>query len=152
MRNKQLLKTVGLIALAITLLAGSLQALGQTKISDFDQPVLILPKNEHLNVHDAEKMLNENSELILLDVRRQREYSKEHIPNAIHADYFGTGFQSQLAGLDKNKPYVVYCKSGTRSDETVRRMNELGISDVYIIGGGFRAWRAADKETVTGDS
>jgi len=151
MKRKQFLQYVRLIALSITLMTGSSLALSQTKVSDFDKPVLILPKNDHLNVTEAEKMLNENSELVLLDVRKQREYDKEHIPNAIHADYFSKDFNMKLAELDKDKPYVVYCKSGTRSDETVRRMNELGITQVSIIGGGFRAWRAAGKETVMSD-
>lgn len=152
MRRKQFFQIIGLVALAITLMAGSSLTLSQTKTSDFDKPLSILPKNDHLNVHEAEKLLNEDSEWVLLDIRRQREYDKEHIANAVHADYFSKDFNMKLAELDKDKPYVIYCKSGSRSDETVRRMNELGISQVHIIGGGFRAWRAAGKETVMGES
>lgn len=151
MRCQQLYKTLSQLFIAFALVAGSSLVLAQSKVSDFDQPLSILPKNDHLNVHEAEELLKENSDLVLLDIRKQGEYKKEHIANAIHADYFSKDFNMKLAGLDKDKPYVVYCKSGTRSDETVRRMNELGISQVHIIGGGFRAWRAAGKETVKGD-
>ena len=89
-------------------------------------------------------------DLVILDVRKKREYDKSRVPNAIHADYFSKDFNDRLAALDKSKPYVVYCKSVTRSDETVRRMNELGIENISVIGGGFRAWRAAGEELEKG--
>lgn len=150
MKTNQMFRHARLIAISLAVLLCSSLVISQSKVSDFDNPLPILPQKDHLNVDEAEQLLSGNPDLVVLDVRKKREYNKSHLANAINADYFSKDFQSKLDALDKTKPYVVYCKSGVRSDEAVRRMNELGIEQVSIIGGGFRAWRAAGKEIVDG--
>ena len=150
MNNKNIFHLIRLLALAIIFMAGASQAISQSKLSDFDTPLSIIKKNDHLNVHEAEKLINSDMDLVILDVRKKRAYQKSRVPNALHADYFSKDFNDRLAALDKSKPCVVYCKSGTRSDETVRRMNEARYENISVIGGGFRAWRAAGKELEKG--
>ena len=152
MKHKQILHIIPLLAVVIGLLAGASPVFGQSKVSDFSQPIQIAPVNTHLSVKEVEKLLADNSDLVILDVRKKSAYDRGHLANAIHIDYFNPNFESELDKLDKDKSYVVYCKSGVRSDETVRRMNNLGIDQISIMGGGFRAWKAAGKEIVREDS
>lgn len=71
---------------------------------------------------------------ILLDVRSPHEYMEGHIPGSQNlplrdlddADYL---FEK------KDAPIFTYCYSGSRSHSAVRRLQELGFSNVKNIGG-----------------
>ncbi len=47
--------------------------------------------------------------------------------------------------LDKDKIYVIYCKSGRRSDKVTEILKNLGFIKIYSIKGGFEGWKAANK-------
>lgn len=141
---------ITMAGLIIATMTGSSLAISQSKVSDFEQPVAsLVPMNRHLRVGEADQLLMARSDLVVLDLRTKAEYDKGHLANAVHVDYFSSDFQSTLESLDREKGYVVYCQTGSRSDETIRRMTELGIEQSHIIGGGYRAWKASGKEIVT---
>jgi rhodanese-related sulfurtransferase len=63
------------------------------------------------------------------------------IPNAIHIDiYKGQGFIYKLEELDKSKNYYVYCRSGNRSGQACRIMEQLGFENAYNLEGGILQW------------
>ena len=45
--------------------------------------------------------------------------------------------------VDPDVPYVLYCRSGNRSGQTLSLMDQLGFTDVVEVGGGIQAWEAA---------
>ena len=65
-------------------------------------------------------------------------------------DFYAEDFQAQLAELDPDVPYLLYCNSGNRSGQTVPLLQELGFSDVADVDGGIQAWMGAGLPTVTG--
>ncbi|WP_204346437.1 rhodanese-like domain-containing protein [Psychroserpens algicola] len=78
---------------------------------------------------------------VVLDVRTPEEVALGIIPDAIVIDiYNGQGFIEAIEKLDTSKTYYVYCKSGGRSAQACRVMNQLGFKNTYNLIGGFSEW------------
>ena len=86
--------------------------------------------------------IENDANVIVLDVRTEDEFGEGNIPNAINIDiYKGQGFVYKLEELDKTKTYYVYCRSGARSGQACKIMNELGFEKAYNLTGGILAWQ-----------
>ncbi len=83
-----------------------------------------------------------NPDFVILDVRTPEEFADGHIEDAINLDYYSETFQDELDKLDKNKPYLIYCRSGGRSGNTLDIMADLNFKEVYNILGGILEWEA----------
>ena len=81
--------------------------------------------------------------LVVLDIRTPEESNEVRLDGAINVDYYATDFADQLDTLDKNNPYVMYCRSGNRSSDAVETMKDLGFTEVYEIDGGIVNWYEA---------
>ncbi len=94
----------------------------------------------HLSAKEFyEKMTLDNH--ILLDVRTPAEYQQGHLKNAILADInTPADFMSVIETLDKDKHYLIYCRSGARSTSACMYMEKLGFKNVYNLRGGILEW------------
>ena len=74
----------------------------------------------------------------LVDVRQPNEYEAGHLPGAmlIPLNLLTTGF----GDLDPEKPTILYCHSGGRSQAASQWLTNQGFSEVYDIGGNIRSW------------
>ena len=93
-----------------------------------------------VDVTEANAMIAQNKDLVILDVRTPEETDKGIIPNAIIIDFYNDNFDSEIAKLDKSKPYLVYCRSGGRSVGASNKMIDAGFEDVTNMKGGYTAW------------
>lgn len=75
-----------------------------------------------------------------LDVRTPSEIAEGKIVNAIEMDFKSSDFSKQLESLDKNTPYVVYCRSGGRSAKAAKMMSQAGFTEIYNMKGGYSEW------------
>ncbi len=82
-------------------------------------------------------------DLVVLDVRTPEEFDEGHIEGAVMVDFYSEDFDAQLAALDPDVPYVVYCRSGNRSGQTIAKMEVIGFQSVDDIDGGVVAWAGA---------
>jgi rhodanese-related sulfurtransferase len=78
----------------------------------------------------------------VIDVRTPEEFADGHIEGAAMIDFYSESFAAQIADLDPNATYLVYCRSGNRSGQTLALMDELGFEQVYDLDGGVLAWDA----------
>lgn len=78
--------------------------------------------------------------LVVLDIRTPEEFAAGHLAGAINVDYYADDFEDQLAELDLDVPYVMYCNSGNRSSNALPVMDSLGFQEVYELDGGIQAW------------
>ena len=83
-----------------------------------------------------------NPDFVIIDVRTPQEFAEGHIEDAINIDFYSETFADELNKLDKNKTYLVYCRSGGRSSGALDIMEELGFREVYNMLGGIRQWTA----------
>lgn len=85
----------------------------------------------------------------LIDVRRPEEYKTGFIANAQNIDYFSDTFDEDINKLDKNKPVILYCKSGGRSAKCAKKLINAGFIKVYDFEGGISKWKHSGYELHT---
>ncbi len=111
----------------------------------------VLSIRKDISVQEAyEKIMNdnENSNLVVIDVRTPRENEQVRLQNAILIDYRDPNFKMEISKLDKNKTYIVHCRSGKRSGKACEIMQEMGFKEVYNVAGGILQWQEADLPVV----
>lgn len=81
-----------------------------------------------------------NEQFVILDVRTTEEFADGHIENAINIDVNSGQFREDINKLNKDDTYLVYCRSGIRSDNARDIMEEIGFSNVYNMTGGILDW------------
>lgn len=93
-------------------------------------------------VYDLIGKNKDNQGFIIIDVRTPQEFANEHIENALNLDYYSEKFRDELNKLDKEKTYLIYCRSGNRSGKALSIMKELAFREVYNMLGGIIHWKA----------
>ena len=81
--------------------------------------------------------------VITLDVRTPGEFMGGYIEGARNIDFQSGNFENEIAALDKNATYAVYCRSGNRSGQAVKVMHDAGFHNVYNLNGGVIDWANA---------
>ena len=81
--------------------------------------------------------------VIVLDVRTPAEFAEGYIEGARLIDFQSGNFENEIASLDKNATYAVYCRSGNRSGQAVKVMHDAGFHNVYNLNGGVIDWANA---------
>jgi len=96
---------------------------------------------KNISAEEAHKLISEDKEFIILDVRTKGEYDKGHIPGAklVPVEVIPT----KLAQLDKykDKPILVYCESGARSPMAVVALENNAFKNIYHLSSGISSWR-----------
>ena len=88
---------------------------------------------DNINLKKALDLMNKSTNLVLLDVRTPEEYMSGSVPNSINIDVLNTDFKSKIDILDKNKEYIIYCRSGNRSTVASSIMATNGFLHVYNL-------------------
>lgn len=87
------------------------------------------------------KQALESGEYELIDVRTAEEFQAGHLANAFQIDFYqAKEFNRYLDSLDKNKKYLLYCRSGNRSGQALNIMKQKGFTNVSDLAGGYSAW------------
>jgi rhodanese-related sulfurtransferase len=81
--------------------------------------------------------------VITLDVRTPSEFAEGFIEGARLIDFQSGNFENEIAALDKNATYAVYCRSGNRSGQAVKVMQDAGFTNVFNMNGGVIEWANA---------
>ena len=80
---------------------------------------------------------------IILDVRTPEEFAEVSIEGAVNIDYNSKTFAQDVDKLDKSKLYLLHCRSGNRSGQSLALFKKLGFTTVYHLDGGIIAWEEA---------
>ncbi len=74
-------------------------------------------------------------ERFVIDVRTPEEFAEGHVEGAVNINLQGPDFSAQIADLDADQQYVVYCRTGNRSAVAAAEMAGIGLD--VLDGGGF---------------
>lgn len=104
-------------------------------------------RTEGVNVLNTDKFEKElqTTDVQIVDVRTPQEFADGHLPNAININIMGSNFEAETAKLDKDKPVLVYCKSGGRSAKAASNLKAQGFKNISDLDGGITSWRQAGK-------
>lgn len=86
----------------------------------------------------------------VIDVRTPAEFTSGHLEGALNFDIQGMTFMEEIATLDPDATYLVYCRSGSRAAAAVDTMKSIGIDNVTNLGSVNDALSATDLALVTG--
>jgi len=82
----------------------------------------------------------ENPNFIIIDIRTPEEYKSGHLADAIIMDYYENTFEKEIDQLDKEKIYLIYCRTGRRTGLAMEIMKDLNFFNVYNMLGGITQW------------
>ena len=79
---------------------------------------------------------------VLLDVRTPEEYESGYIGKATNFNVMDSlSFLQSISNLDRNKKYLLYCKSGRRSGKALVIMKNKGFKKIHHLRGGVTDWK-----------
>ena len=96
------------------------------------------PHVKEISIDEARERLANNPQAVLLDVREDNEWEKEHAIQAVH---LGKGIlERDLESKfpDPNREIIMYCGGGYRSVLTAEAAQKMGYRNVYSLKGGYR--------------
>lgn len=107
--------------------------------------------NIYKNISNAEfSKLMRQGKSELLDIRSIEEFQAVHIKGAKLIEFDHIDFEEIIDDLDKEKSYLLYCRSGRRSFYTMELMQMYGFKEVYNLKDGIIKWE--EEETLIRDS
>ncbi len=124
-----------------------------TIIGEIDQPERTSSKKmiNEVQIKKAKSIINNykgNNKFVILDVRTAEEYNIGYIEDAVNVDFNGSNFKKMIKLMDKQKIYLVYCESGTRSKKAVDLMSEMGFKKIYHIYEGIEGWKSKQLKLI----
>lgn len=94
-----------------------------------------------VSVDDVKDKLDSGEKLLLVDVREESEYAKDHLPGAIHLGKGVIERDIEVQVPDLNSAVVLYCGGGFRSALAADNLQKMGYTNVLSMDGGVRGWR-----------
>lgn len=107
-----------------------------------------MPIYPEIDCNDLQRMLSENQPIELIDIRTSAEIKRGVLPNAktlpmhlvpLRLDYFEAS----------DHPFVIYCRTGSRSAQVCRFLFQQGIENVFNLRGGVVRWASSGKPLST---
>ena len=110
----------------LTLLIMSLQAYSQAKANG-------------LELNKVVELLKSDPSITVIDVRTPAEVKETGaIKDSVNIDFKAADLKTKVSKLDKNKTYLLHCKSGNRAGQAAQIMIDLGFKNInYLKNGGY---------------
>lgn len=97
--------------------------------------------NERISAEEAERLLAEHDNVMLLDMRDARAYCQGHDPRAIHLS--DLTLRTLLKATPKQVHMLIYGRErDTASQDMANLFREFGFDRSFCIDGGYEAWQA----------
>jgi len=99
---------------------------------------------QEVTVSQARELIQQrarDAEFVILDVRTPEEFAQGHLSGALNVNLMAPEFERRLGALDKAKTYLVYCRTGNRSEKAIQIMGRLGFRSVYHMSEGIVGWQ-----------
>ena len=93
------------------------------------------------NVPEVKKRMDRGDKFILVDVREESEYAKDHLPGAVHMGKGVIERDIEMRVPDLNAEMILYCGGGFRSALAADNLQKMGYANVISMDGGIREWR-----------
>ena len=123
---------ISTILIIVVFLAGSLFLAGCSEVLAKKEPTQISAEKV------AEILKTQKDKYTILDVRTKEEFDLGHLEPAVLIPV--DDLEARFGELSKDRPVIVYCRSGSRSARAAVILVSKGFSQVYDMTGGINAW------------
>lgn len=129
----KIIKITGVFLLMLFMFLACNQNTEQNKNNE-DTAVAV---QNYLNIssEEAKRIMDSDSDFVILDVRTEEEFAEGHIPGAILVPDYEIVEKVEAIVTDKNQTILVYCRSGRRSKLAAQELLKLGYTDIREFGG-----------------
>ena len=93
------------------------------------------------NVDAVKARLDRGDKFLLVDVREESEFAKDHLPGAIHLGKGVIERDIEARVPELNTEMILYCGGGYRSALAADNLQKMGYTNVISMDGGIRGWR-----------
>jgi rhodanese-related sulfurtransferase len=93
------------------------------------------------DVDQVKARLDRKEKFLLVDVREESEFAKDHLPGAIHMGKGVIERDIEQRVPELNTEMVLYCGGGFRSALAADNLQKMGYTNVISMDGGIRGWR-----------
>ncbi|MEX2578692.1 MAG: rhodanese-like domain-containing protein [Verrucomicrobiales bacterium] len=101
----------------------------------------------NLRARQARRLLDEQSDIQLVDVRPGAGYRSGHLPGAVNVPYEGGTLDVAASRrLDPGKPVLIYCDGGYRSRLALPAFEKAGFPEIFHLHRGYLSWRLGGGE------
>jgi phage shock protein E len=97
----------------------------------------LLKKSGQASVGEAKSRLRNGG--LLIDVRSPSEFQSGHLPGAMNLPLDQLEIEAPRRLPDKDRPLLLHCQSGMRSDTAKRKLAGMGYRNVFNLGSYSRA-------------
>ena len=102
------------------------------------------------NVDEVKKRMDRGDKFLLVDVREESEYAKDHLPSAIHMGKGVIERDIEARVPDLKTEMILYCGGGFRSALAADNLQKMGYTNVESMDGGWKGWLDAGFPTQKG--
>jgi rhodanese-related sulfurtransferase len=99
------------------------------------------------DVDQVKKRMDRGDKFILVDVREESEFAKDHLPGSIHLGKGVIERDIEARVPDLNAEMILYCGGGFRSALAADNLQKMGYTNVESMDGGWRGWLEAGYPT-----
>ena len=92
---------------------------------------------ENIDYENAQIIMKNNKQAVLLDVRSPQEYREGHLPNAINIPLYDIKQKIEKQVPDKEETLIIYFQTGNRSKSAADICSKKGYTSIYNIAGGL---------------
>jgi rhodanese-related sulfurtransferase len=93
------------------------------------------------NVDEVMARLGRGEQLLIVDVREESEYARDHLPGAVHLGKGVIERDIEQQVPDTGAEIILYCGGGFRSALAADNLQKMGYTNVLSMDGGIRVWR-----------
>ena len=101
-------------------------------------------KGSFLSPSMATRLMNNNSDTLILDIRAAADFKKGHIKGAKNIPLSDFAASVDKLAVDKDKPVLIYCNSGNTVTRAIKLLKKAGFVQVNNLEGGIAAWKEAN--------
>lgn len=125
---------VVLVSMSLLLALGGCASSAQST-SNTAQPAAVAQAkiNTKIAPADYQAKFGAGADHLLLDVRTPEEFNSGHIAGAVNISI--DELAQRLNEVPQDKPVVLYCRSGNRSNQASQILERAGYAEIYDLGG-----------------
>lgn len=93
------------------------------------------------DVDTVKTRMDRGEKFLLVDVREESEFAKDHLPGAVHMGKGVIERDVEARVPELGTEMVLYCGGGFRSALAADNLQKMGYTKVISMDGGIRGWR-----------